>query len=158
QLEPHFIRNTLNAISALVTAEPAEARRLLAVFGELLGELQQDHEALRPLSDELAWMRRYGELLESRYGPQLHIDWQIATGATTGRLPSLLLQPLLENAVVHGALARPEGGRVTVVVERLAASVRVTIRDNGPGMSGERRPGARGLAMVEDTLKARLPK
>jgi signal transduction histidine kinase len=164
RLEPHFILNTLNAISAVVTSEPSEARRLLACLGDLLSDLHHDHDQMRSLGEELAWMRRYGELLESRYGPALQIEWQIAPDATSVEVPSLLLQPLLENAVTHGALARHQGGRVFISVERHVGSerrgdrVRCCIADNGPGLApGKRRPGARGLSMVEETLRQRLP-
>jgi signal transduction histidine kinase len=160
QLEPHFLLNTLNAIAGLVTENPREARRLIACLGDLLRDsLNGEEEELQPLEAEVAWLRRYAQILESRHGTALSFNWEIEPSARAALVPRLLLQPLVENAVKHGALRRREGGLVTV---RAAISggqrVVCTVEDNGPGLpDAEPRAGAFGLKSVRRRLALRFP-
>ncbi len=161
QLEPHFLLNTLNLIAGLVTQNPREARRLLACLGDLLSDALRDTDELRPLDEEVAWLQRYAEILESRHGNMLKFEWDIAPGAREVLVPRLLLQPLVENAVKHGALARMSGGwvRLRVSVED-EDSLRLlcVVEDNGPGMRpGPPREGSLGLKMVRRRLELRYP-
>ena len=103
-------------------------------------------------------MRRYAEILETRHRGALRFRWDIADGARLVRVPRLLLQPLLENAVKHGALRRRGGGEVSVstCIEDEPSSgprVRCVVEDNGPG-PGDRaaRPGAKGIELVTRRL------
>jgi signal transduction histidine kinase len=162
QLEPHFLLNTLNAIAGLVTEDPREARRLLACLGDLLRDSLRDADELQPLDDEIAWLRRYAQILESRHSGTLEFRWEIENAASRALVPRLLLQPLVENAVKHGALRRRDGGRVVVSarVEGANGSRRVVcaIEDNGPGLPrSEPRPGAFGLKSVRRRLALRFP-
>jgi signal transduction histidine kinase len=153
-LEPHFILNTLNAIAGLVIEEPKEARRLLAALGDLLRDATQDLDELRPLEDEIVWLRRYAAILEARYGDAIVFRWDVDERAAHVLLPRLLLQPLVENAVKHGALRRSGGGRVAVLVRLEAGMLRCTIEDDGPGIDPSRPPrsGAIGLESVRRRL------
>jgi signal transduction histidine kinase len=160
QLEPHFILNTLNLIAGLVTQEPREARRLLGCLGDLLRESLRGQDELQTLEQEVTWLRRYAEILESRHGDALRFDWDIHPEAGGVRLPQLLLQPLVENAVQHGALCRAGGGRVTVQALLLDAGSKLvcTVTDNGPGLpTGEPRSGALGLRAVRRRLELWCP-
>jgi signal transduction histidine kinase len=160
QLEPHFLLNTLNLIAGLVTQDPREARRLLACLGDLLSDALRDTDELRPLDEEVAWLRRYAEILESRHGSMLKFEWDIAPEARDVLVPRLLLQPLVENAVKHGALARGEGGCVTLRASLLEDGPRLVcvVEDNGPGMRpGPPREGSLGLKMVRRRLELRYP-
>jgi signal transduction histidine kinase len=161
QLEPHFLLNTLNLIAGLVTQNPREARRLLACLGDLLSDALRDTDELRPLEEEVAWLQRYAEILESRHLGMLKFEWDVAAEARDVLVPRLLLQPLVENAVKHGALARPSGGwvRLRVSVEDEASARLVcVVEDNGPGMSPEpHREGSLGLRMVRRRLELRYP-
>jgi signal transduction histidine kinase len=161
QLEPHFLLNTLNLIAGLVTQNPREARRLLACLGDLLSDALRDTDELRPLDEEVAWLQRYAEILESRHGSMLKFEWDIAPEARDVLVPRLLLQPLVENAVKHGALARVSGGwvRLRVSIED-EAQLRLlcVVEDNGPGMRpGPPREGSLGLKMVRRRLELRYP-
>jgi hypothetical protein len=160
QLEPHFLLNTLNAIAGLVTQDPREARRLLACLGDLLRDALRDPDEMQTLGEAVDWLRRYAEILESRHTNALRFHWDIADGALSARLPRLLLQPLVENAVKHGALRRSEGGQVSVRarVDPRADSddetLVCTIEDNGPGMGdASPRSGAFGLHAVRRRLE-----
>jgi signal transduction histidine kinase len=159
QLEPHFLLNTLNAIAGLVTENPREARRLIACLGDLLRDSVQDGHELQPLEDEIAWLRRYAEILESRHAGTLAFEWDVEPAARHVLLPRLLLQPLVENAVKHGALRRRGKG---VVAIRAALDDRrrlvCTIEDNGPGLPrSEPRRGAFGLRSVRRRLELEFP-
>jgi signal transduction histidine kinase len=165
QLEPHFLLNTLNTIAGLVTQEPREARRLLGCLGDLLRDSLQGQGEMQTLDQEVTWLRRYAEILESRHGDALRFDWDIAADAGGVLLPHLLLQPLVENAVQHGALGRAGGGRVAVRAELVrgagadaGAKLVCTVTDNGPGLpTSEPRSGALGLHTVRRRLELRCP-
>jgi signal transduction histidine kinase len=156
-LEPHFLLNTLNAISGLVTEDPREARRLLGTLGDLLRDLVAPEGEMQTLDEQLDWLRRYAQILETRHAGHLAFQWEVGGGTRQALLPRLLLQPLVENAVKHGALMRAGGGAITVRTE-LADGARLvcTIEDNGPGIpKGPIRPGAFGVLSVRRRLALR---
>jgi signal transduction histidine kinase len=159
-LEPHFLLNTLNAIAGLVTEEPREARRLLSCLGDLLRDAVQDAGELQPLHKQVAWLRRYGEILEARHRGALTLAWDIAPEAAQILLPRFLLQPLVENAVKHGALRRSDrDGRVTVRAHcKPDGTLVCVVEDNGPGMpDADVRTGAFGLHAVRRRLALEVP-
>jgi signal transduction histidine kinase len=159
-LEPHFLLNTLNAIAGLVTDEPREARRLLSCLGDLLRDAVQETGELQPLHKQIAWLQRYGEILEARHKGALSIEWDVAPAAEQAMLPCFLLQPLVENAVKHGALRRSDrDGRVVVRARRRSDGALVCeVQDNGPGMpDAEVREGAFGLRAVRRRLELEAP-
>jgi len=136
-LQPHFLRNTLNAIASLVDEDPPEARNLLAALADLLTDSIEDSAPERPLGVEIAWLRRYAEILEARYRGSLRFTWDEGPMTREGTIPRLLLQPLVENAVHHGALAKTgNDGHVTVRTRtRSGGGTVIEIQDNGPGLS-----------------------
>jgi anti-sigma regulatory factor (Ser/Thr protein kinase) len=147
-LEPHFVLNTLNAIAGLVTEEPTEARALIATLGDLLrGAVQESRR--HTVREEVAWLRGFARILEARHVGRLAFEWHIDRSAEDWIVPTLLLQPLLENAVQHGALRRPGGGRVVLHVGAEGARLRCVVEDDGPGFEpGGGRAGGRGLELV----------
>jgi LytS/YehU family sensor histidine kinase len=149
-LQPHFLRNSLNAIAALVTEDPSEARNLLGALGDLLTDSIDSSAPFRSLGEELGWLRRYAEILEARYRGALCFCWDEGPMTRETPLPRLLLQPLVENAVNHGALARDGGGRVTVRTRvRERGGTLVEIEDNGPGFDlAAASHGGLGLQLV----------
>lgn len=159
-LEPHFLLNTLNAIAGLVTEEPREARRLLSCLGDLLREAVQDSNEQQPLHKQIAWLKRYGAILEARHRGALRLEWDIAPECEPTLLPRLLLQPLVENAVKHGALRRSDHeGLVTVRARRGERGGLVCeVEDNGPGLpDADVRDGAFGLHAVRRRLALEAP-
>jgi signal transduction histidine kinase len=158
-LEPHFLLNTLNAIAGLVTEDPRAARRLLAALGDLLRDATRDDE-MQAVGAEVDWLRRYAAILEARYDGTIAFKWEVDPRAAEVEVPRLLLQPLVENAVKHGALARGEGGEVTVSVQLDGQEelLRCTVSDNGPGIGdAPARSGAFGLDAVRQRLSLKNP-
>jgi LytS/YehU family sensor histidine kinase len=159
-LEPHFLLNTLNAIAGLVTEEPREARRLIVCLGDLLRDAVQDASELQRLDKQIAWLRRYAEILEARHRGSLRFRWDVAPGCEGAMLPRLLLQPLVENAVEHGALRRADGAGEVVVRgwTKDDGTLVCVIEDNGPGMpDADVRAGAFGLQAVRRRLELETP-
>jgi signal transduction histidine kinase len=154
-LEPHFVLNTLNAVAGLVVASPAEARDLLGALGDLLRDSLTEGGETQTLGDEVEWLKRYAGILEVRHRGALRFDWDIAEETRKVRVPRLLLQPLLENAVKHGALRRRGGGEVQVHTSlEQGDRVRCVIEDNGPGTDPRLpRPGALGIRLLTRRLE-----
>jgi DNA-binding LytR/AlgR family response regulator len=132
-LHPHFLLNTLNAIAGLVTEDAAEARRLIAALGDLVRDALSDGDEPRPFAAEVAWLRRYAEILEARHRGLISFRWELAEETLAALVPRLLLQPLVENAVTHGALRKRDGGSVCVRSEaNYGGTVRFVIEDEWP--------------------------
>jgi len=152
QIDPHFLFNSLQSISALITADPATARRMCLLLADFLREtLALGARDRIPLASELALARRFLAVEQVRFGDRLHVD--IGTeGADGCDVPPLLLQPLVENAVTHGVAHVLEGGDVRIRVERHAASVAITI-DNPCDPD---RPVGRGTGLGLRNVRERL--
>jgi signal transduction histidine kinase len=134
QLNPHFLFNTLHAISALVGRDPAGVRRMIARLSELLrSTLEESGSAERTVERELEFVRRYLEIMQVRFQGKLDTRTVLDPAASDARVPTLILQPLVENAVKHGVSKRRGGGSIEVEARRHGARVRLTVRDNGPG-------------------------
>ncbi len=155
-VQPHFLLNTLSTVAGLLTEDPRAARNLIGALGELLRDSLEDADEMQTLEDEVRWLRRYAEILEERHRGSIAFRWDIADATRAVRVPRLLLQPLLENAVKHGALRRCEGGEVAVrTTVGTDGEKRITcvVEDNGPGpVSGGTRPGALGIELVRRRL------
>jgi hypothetical protein len=160
-LEPHFLLNTLNAIAGLTTEEPKEARRLLACLGDLLRDALRDGDEMQSLGEQEGWLRRYADILESRHRGALKFVWQLDPAIKSVQVPRLLLQPLVENAIKHGALRRREGGTVTLRAYRGSPTPEIpdgpvvcVVEDDGPGFADRPiRQGALGLRVVRRRLE-----
>ena len=158
QLEPHFLLNTLNMIAGLVGSDTQAARRTLVNLGALLRDALEEHEEQQSVDDEIAWLQRYCEVLSIRHAPLLRFEWHIDDAARDALLPRLILQPLVENAIVHGALRAEGNGCVTVRVRREGAwQVVCSIEDNGPGAAVPPRKGAIGVENVRRRLEISQP-
>lgn len=156
-LEPHFVLNTLNAISGLIGESPETARDLVGDLGELLRDVVRlSEQELQPAASEIAWLQRYARILEARHPGRLAFEWSLDPAAAEIRLPVLVLQPLLENAIQHGALGRPGGGRIRVDVRIAEGSLRCTIEDDGPGIAATPRPG-HGIELTRRRLACDAP-
>jgi signal transduction histidine kinase len=155
-LHPHFLLNTLNAVAGLVGSEPRQARQLIGTLGDLLRDSLQDDGEMKSLGHEVDWLQRYARIFEIRHSDAIEFEWSLSPETRRVPIPHLLLQPLLENAIEHGALRRQSGGKVTLSSRVTGASIRVAIIDNGPGMPAERREGL-GLRLVRDRLLFAYP-
>jgi LytS/YehU family sensor histidine kinase len=154
QLHPHFLFNTLNAISALVHTDAEAADRMLATLGDLLRRTLEDFGVQEaPLARELEVVRAYLEIEQARLGPRLRICLDVEPDTPDAYVPTFLLQPLLENAIRHGIAPRPEPGRVEVHVRRDGECLQLEVRDDGPGFSAQP-AGADGVGLAN--TRARL--
>jgi signal transduction histidine kinase len=160
QLEPHFLLNTLNLIAGLVTLDPEKARALLATLGELLADALSESRELCTVEEEVSWLTRYVDILSARHGDKLRVEWYVADDTAHAVLPRLSLQPLVENAVLHGALRKRGGGQVTIRIARRRINgsdcLECSVRDDGPGM-GPPRPGGIGLDNVRRRIALSFP-
>ena len=158
-LQPHFLRNTLNAIAALVADNPRESRRLLAMLGDLLSDSLESAGPTHTLDQEAAWMGRYSELLTTRYRGSLAFAWDVAPKLGGVMVPTLLLQPLVENAFIHGALCRDGDGEVAVRARACSGGgVEIIVEDNGPGLAMNALGHAGlGLHLVRRRLELECP-
>lgn len=158
-LHPHFLLNTLNAVAGLLTADPRQARQLLIALGDLLRDALEDQDGLRTLGDELAWLRRYAQIFEIRHGGAVRFAWDVSPDTLETQLPRLLLQPLVENAIEHGALRRP-GGNVKLASHRQDDTITIVVSDDGPGMPAQAASHGTGLGLrlVRDRLQLANPR
>jgi two-component system, LytTR family, sensor histidine kinase AlgZ len=153
RIRPHFLFNTLNTAVALVRVDPARAEAVLEDLAELFrAALAEVGEAVT-LDDEVTLARRYLEIEAVRFGTRLQVHWFIDAGAGHARLPPLVLQPLVENAVRHGIEPSPQGGRVHVRTERKRGQVVVTVSNTLGDTPGS--PGA-GIALANVRERLRL--
>ena len=134
QLNPHFLFNTLHAVSSLVERDPRGVRRMIARLSELLRYTLDggaEHEVV--LAQEIAFLERYLEIMQIRFQGQLEIDVQIGDDARDALVPNLILQPLVENAVKHGVDKVSGTGKIRIVGRREVDRLVLSVSDNGPG-------------------------
>ena len=158
QLHPHFLFNTLHAVSALMSRDVSAARRTLSRLSELLRQsLDTESEPEVPLREELLFLDHYLEIQRLRFGERLAVLQRIAPEALEGAVPRLLLQPLVENAIRHGLEPRAEGGTLEVRAERSGERLLLTVLDDGtglpPGLTAPARQGV-GLRHTGARLRA----
>jgi two-component system LytT family sensor kinase len=135
QLHPHFLFNSLNAISAYIEIAPRVAIQMLAQLSDLLRMSLQHHEAQEiPLREEFAFLDKYLGLQKLRFEDRFEIDVRMDTAVATAMVPTFILQPLVENAILHGIAARNEKGLIQVRAWRDKDTLRISIRDDGPGL------------------------
>ncbi len=157
QLNPHFLFNTLNAISSLiVTREYATADAMLAKLSEFLrATLSSEPDALLPLEDELATLQHYLEIESVRFGERLAVEFVCPPTLNAALVPSFLLQPLIENAIKYALAPSAEPVTIRVEAAREGDTLVVTVADDGNGQDKDMRPGTGvGIANVRQRLEA----
>jgi LytS/YehU family sensor histidine kinase len=136
QLQPHFLFNSLNAIAALLRRDPRLAESTLMSLSELLRlALSQSERQEVALSEELALVQHYLEIQQTRFGDKLQVQQDIEPACQTCRIPTLLLQPLVENAIRHGLEPRETTGTVRLTAHRAGKRLVLSVEDNGVGLS-----------------------
>jgi two-component system LytT family sensor kinase len=135
QLQPHFLFNTLNAISALMYRDPKAAEEMLAGLSDLL-RLTLDNAAVQEvaLKSELEFTSRYLEIEQVRFADRLKVKFNIDPETLDALVPNMVLQPLVENAVRHGIAPRDRSGTVEVASKREGDRLYLTVSDDGPGL------------------------
>ncbi|OHX14560.1 ECF transporter S component [Chromobacterium sphagni] len=135
KINPHFLFNALNAISSLIRIQPSEARQLIAKLADYLRYNLALDDGLIDIQDELRQVRDYIAIEQARFGDKLKVVFDVDDVHV--RVPSLLLQPLVENAILHGIQPRKGPGEVCIAVKRDGARIHVCVRDSGYGISQE---------------------
>jgi two-component system sensor histidine kinase AlgZ len=151
RIRPHFLFNTLNSAIALVRADPARAEALLEDLSDLFRHALVEQGESVTLAEEIALAVRYLAIEQVRFGERLRIEWALDPAAGTARLPPLLLQPLVENAVKHGVEPSEAGAQLRISTQRRGDQVLIKVTNTVPGGQG---PGGQGLAL--DNVRDRL--
>jgi len=156
QLNPHFLFNTLHSIAELVHENPRLAEKMLLRLSELLRKALHSSGAQEvPLADELEFAKGYLEIELLRLGDRLSLTWDIEPESLQARVPSLLLQPLVENAIQHGIAPSTRLGTLVIRARRDHDFLELQVHDNGSGLAaeGSDRGGGVGLANTGERLQ-----
>jgi two-component system, LytTR family, sensor kinase len=157
QINPHFLFNTLTSISSLIRSEPETARTLMVKLSGLLRRLLRSQEHFVSLEDELSAIDEYLDIEKIRFGPRLGIEKQIAPEILGAVVPSMILQPIIENSIKHGLARKLGEGRITIAARLERRHIIIEVTDNGLGMSDDRleraMAGGIGLRNVNERLK-----
>lgn len=138
RLNPHFLFNSLQNISSMMKQDPQTASRMMARLGDLLRMvLRQDSEPECTLEEEMELTEAYLSLERMRFGDRLDVRWQVEEAVRDALIPCFLLQPLVENAIVHGLRGAGRRGLIVISAEARDGSLRVRIQDNGLGLPAE---------------------
>ena len=135
QLRPHFLFNTLNAVSVFMAEDPTKAQQMLLRLATLLRRSLDEEAHEVPLQVELGFANDYLEIQRGRFGDQLVVDVTIEPEVLPARVPVFLLQPLLENAIEHGK-SEYQAATIALRAARDHDMLRITVTDNGPGVNG----------------------
>jgi two-component system LytT family sensor kinase len=158
QINPHFLFNTLASISSLVRSQPETARLLILRLSGLLRRLLRSEDQFVTLREELSAVDEYLDIECVRYGPSLRVEKDIADDTLDQVVPSMILQPLVENAIKHGLANKIGGGRILIRSRRGRGHTAIEVIDNGLGMTAEQLQAARegagiGLSNVNERLQ-----
>jgi two-component system, LytTR family, sensor kinase len=158
QINPHFLFNTLNTVSSLIRFDPDMARGVVLKLSNILRRLLRKHETFVPLREELDFIDDYLGIEVIRFGrDKLQIFKEIDAETLDAFVPSMLLQPIVENAIKHGLAPRLAGGQIHVRTQRRDGRLTIEVEDNGMGMSQERLQevygGGIGISNVHERLR-----
>ncbi len=158
QINPHFLFNTLNTVSSLIRFDPDMARGVVLKLSNILRRLLRKHETFVPLREELEFIDDYLDIEVIRFGPdKLQIFKEVDSETLDAFVPSMLLQPIVENAIKHGLAPRLAGGQIHIRTKHQDGRLIIEINDNGMGMSNERLlevyGGGIGISNVHERLR-----
>ncbi len=158
QINPHFLFNTLNSISSLIRTNPAKARTMVIKLSHILRKLLQGHENFISLREELEFIDNYLDIEEIRFGREkLHVEKEIEPETLGCMIPSMILQPIIENSIKHGIAPKIEGGRITIRATRHQDRLSIEVEDNGVGMPEDQIPkvysSGIGISNIIERLK-----
>lgn len=153
QLNPHFLYNVFNTISATVPPELEHTRELLADLADLFRyQLQASKTDFVTVRDEVAFLQKYLDLEKARFGDRLCVVFEVPDAVMEARIPPMLLQPLVENAVRHGIAPLIEGGEVRIKIRQEDGQLHVTVADTGAGMNDKAVNGS-GVGLANTRLR-----
>jgi two-component system LytT family sensor kinase len=158
QINPHFLFNTLNSVSSLIRTDPNKARVMVGKLSKVLRRLLRKHENFSPLRDELNFIEDYLSIETIRFGDKLRFETDVAADTLDMLVPSMMLQPLVENSIKHGLSSKVEGGTIRIRTHRSEARLHLLVEDDGVGISAEKlatllEHGGIGVSNVNERLK-----
>jgi two-component system LytT family sensor kinase len=158
QINPHFLFNTLNTVSSLVRYDPDTARVIVLKLSNILRRLLRKHETFVPLRDEISFIDDYLDIEVVRFGrDKLQIFKEIDDETLDAFVPSMLLQPMIENAIKHGLAPKLEGGQIHLRTRRSDGRLFIEVEDNGLGIPQDRLTGVYaqgiGISNVHERLR-----
>jgi two-component system LytT family sensor kinase len=134
QINPHFLFNTLNSVSSLIRTDPQQARVMVLRLSKILRRLLRKHESFAPLRDELSFIEDYLSIEMVRFGEKLRFETDVDPDTLDMLVPSMLLQPLVENCIKHGLSSKIEGGTIRLRTRRVDDRLHLSVEDDGAGM------------------------
>jgi two-component system, LytTR family, sensor histidine kinase AlgZ len=159
QVNPHFLFNSLNSISALTSIDPSRAQEMCILLAEFLRmTLGLGEKTAVTLQEEMELLRRFLAIEKVRFGARLEVDAQIDAPAVACLVPPLILQPLVENAIIHGVANLPQGGTVRLRAQCRESQLHISIENSFDPESTPSRKGGMGLKNVRARIEARYPK
>jgi len=157
QLHPHFLFNTLHTVAGLIAEQPLTARRMVVALGDLLRlSLEDTNGSVRSLAEELEFADLYLGIEKLRLGDRLVLDYDIEPEATSAQIPLLLLQPLFENAVRHGAARTLQPCEIRFRAYRKDSELHLAVRNDGPVRSQSSASPPFGVGLTNTTARLRL--
>jgi LytS/YehU family sensor histidine kinase len=159
QLNPHFLFNALHSIAELVHENPKLAEKLIVRLGELLRQVLQSATLQEvTLADELEFIRGYVDIEQMRLGERLRVIWDVPPELLPARVPSLILQPLVENAIKHGIEPALDGGTLSIVARDEGGRLVIDVADTGVGFGAATAPvgGSTGIGAMTAPLSTRM--
>jgi two-component system sensor histidine kinase AlgZ len=152
RIRPHFLFNSMNTIASLTRSDAVLAEQAVQDLADLFRASLSDQHQTITLAEELEVARTYQRIEELRLGPRLHVEWDADRLPSDARVPGLLLQPLLENAIYHGIEPRPEGGTVSIVGEVSGELITIVVRNPVAQRQSEREGNRLALANIRERL------
>ena len=134
QINPHFLFNTLNSVSSLIRTDPNQARVMVVRLSKVLRRLLRKNEHFSTLRDELSFIEDYLAIEVVRFGHKLKFERDVADDTLDMLVPSMLLQPLVENSIKHGLSSKVEGGTIRIRTYRTASTLHISVEDDGVGI------------------------
>ena len=147
QINPHFLFNTLNSVSSLIRTDPNQARVMVLKLSTVLRRLLRKHETFSPMRDELSFIEDYLSIEVVRFGDKLRFEKDVAPETLDMLVPSMLLQPLVENCIKHGLSSKVEGGTIRIRTRRVDSKLQLLVEDDGIGI-----PPARLAILLEQGI------
>ena len=155
RIHPHFLFNTLNSISSMITVNPARADQIVGRLAVLLrASLDSSNQPLIPLEQELAMVESYLDIEKARFGDKLRGSTNVPDNLRSARVPPMSVQALVENAVKHGITAQRGGGEILVAASDQDGNLKIEVRDTGPGFDLTAIPAGHGLDNLVERLDA----
>ena len=154
QLNPHFLYNTFNTISASVPHEQEKTRHLIAELSDLFRyQLKASQEELVPLKEEIEFVSKYLNLEKERFQERLKIRWEVGDNVLNELVPPMILQPLVENSVKHGLSSLINGGEISIVINKMFDKLAFEISDTGLGIKNKEQAFNTGIGLKNTKLR-----